>query len=175
MKGPFREILQWPFLAILGSSTLLALVIPPEWIRVIPGVDVLLRAVIDWVPATRDYIRVSRFPDVASVYFPLMLLLSPLHFLWVWKMVPRTAREERFARNPVKASFSLIGTLAILGLVAFFTFGIGGGQLKIIPWNESRIALALAGYAASGGAFFGLLAELVLFCEGAIKRLRRRR
>jgi hypothetical protein len=58
-------------------------------------------------------------------------------------------------------------------LLAFGTFAVGGGQLGIVPWNESKIALGLAGYVASGGGFFIALAALVLGCRGAIKAIGR--
>jgi len=165
-----NEIVQWPFLTILSASVLLALVIPPGWMQWALGSSIL-QPVTEWVPATRDFIRYSRFPDVAAVYFPLMLVLSPLHFLWMWRTMSRRSWVDQFQNRPGAATTRLLVVLFLTLLIGFGTFVEGGGQLDVIPWNESRIALALAGYMASGGGFFVVLASLVLGCQALIHRI----
>jgi len=173
IKELSRQLVQWPFLVILAASISLALLIPPRFISTMPGIDTLLRAVTNAVPATGEFIQHSRFPEIAAVYFPLMLVLSPLHFLWTWRIASRTVWTIQFANTPIKASFKLLVALALTALTAFGTFAVGGGQLEVIPWNESKVALALAGYVESGGGFFIALAAFVLGCEGLVKGLRK--
>ena len=78
MHRVVHELVQWPFLVILSTSVLLALVVPPGVIRALPGLDGILDGVIQ------------------------------------------------------------------------------------LPWNESRVALALAGYVVAGGGFFIGLTMLAL-------------
>lgn len=170
-KKLIRDILRWPFLVILAMSVLLALVIPPEWVQSIPGVTPLLQAVINAVPAVRDYIHVSRFPSIAEVYFPLMLLISPLHFVWTWKSMEHERWRVKFKTKPAKAFFSLVVAAGLTALVGWASFLVGGGQLNVIPWNESRAALAAGGYLASGGGFFIALAALVAGFKALLERI----
>jgi hypothetical protein len=156
------QLIQWPFLVILSTSVLLALVVPPGVIRALPGLDGILDGVIQHVPATADYIRHSRFPDVAAVYFPLMLIISPLHCLWMWKTMSRGFWTKQFHDHPWQGALRLMAALALVFLIGFATWAEGGGQLEILPWNESRVALALAGYVVAGGGFFIGLTMLAL-------------
>ncbi len=165
-----KEIAQWPFLVILAASVLLALVIPPELSQMTLG-SWVLQPVAELVPATGDYVRHSRFPEVAAVYFPVMLLLSPLHFLWMWKTMSRASWVDQFQMKPVAAIVRLLVVLFLALLIGYGTFIEGGGQLEIIPWNESKVALALAGYIASGGGFFIVLASFVMGCQALISRI----
>lgn len=168
-----RQIAQWPLVVILGASLALVLV-PPLWIRSVPGVDALSSLVSQAVPGTRHYILHSSLPEIATVYFPLMLLLSPLHFLWMWRLGSSISWEAEFANSPIKASLRLLVALGLTALVAFGTLAVGGGQLSVVPWNESKLALALAGHIASGGGFFIALAAVALGCRGAVRTLRAR-
>lgn len=170
-KQVFHEFAQWPFLTVLLMSVLLALVIPPSWIELVPGAKLLTQTIFDWVPATRDYIRRSSFPHVAAVYFPIMLLLSPLHFVWIWKTMSGTFWKRQFEDRPIAACLRLLIALLLTLLIGFGTYIEGGGQLKAIPWNESKIALALAGYIASGGAFFIAMATVAKGFQALVQRI----
>ncbi len=166
-----HEVAQWPFLVILSASVLLTFVIPPGAVRATPSLAALLDWIIATVPAVHDYVRHSRFPEIASVYFPMMFLLSPLHFVWMWKTMSTTFWDRQFATTPVAAVFRLLAALLLAALAGFMAFMEGGMQLRIIPWNESRIALALAGYVASGGAFFIALAAIAKGVHALTRRI----
>lgn len=166
-----REILRWPFLAVLTASIVLV-VVPPSVVLAIPGLKPLVHFISDAVPATRHYVKHSAFRDVAEVYFPLMLLLSPLHLVWMWQLGPRKNWQAEFMTSPIKATSRLLVVVALVCLVGFVTFLEGGAQLKILPWNESKLALALSGYIASGGGFFVALTALAFGCRGLANALR---
>jgi len=59
---------------------MLTYVIPPAWIRNLPGMSSLLQWMFDHLPALNGHVQKSHFPEVAAIYFPLMWLLSPLFF-----------------------------------------------------------------------------------------------
>ncbi|RJF95181.1 hypothetical protein [Noviherbaspirillum saxi] len=153
-----KELTSWPFLIILLCSFTLTYLVSPEWVRSQPGVDVVLGWILNHIPALNAYVSHSRFPDIAYVYFPAMLLISPLHFIFVW----RQDEQHQFWRvlfdeKPVRTAFRLLITTALLIIVALITCLWGGEQLDSVPWNDSKLALFLAGHAAAGGAFFGML------------------
>ena len=165
------ELRQWPLLVVLAASILLAILIPPSVLQDIPGLSSLLHVLVENIPATRDYVRSSQFPDVAAVYFPFMVLLSPLLFLYGLRITPRGFWDEQFAQKPLVATFRLLVALLITVFVGYGSFVEGGGQLNIIPWNDSRIALGLAGFVVCGGAFFMLLASLVFGVKAFLTRI----
>lgn len=153
-----REITAWPFLTVLVCSTLLTYVIPPEWIRAVPVLHQLTKWIAAHVPGVAAYIRHSDFPAVAEIYFPFMLLISPLHFVWIWRQEDQHILwRNLISTKPLLTFFRILVASAVLLLVGISSFKWGGTQLDVVPWNESKIALCLAGHAAAGGGFFILL------------------
>lgn len=63
----------------------------------------------------------------------------------------------------------LLFTTASLFFFAMASFMWGGTQLEAVPWNDSKIALFLAGHAAVGGGFFVLLANTLSGYKELIK------
>ena len=166
-----HEFTQWPILVLLLVSVLLALVIPPRLLQALPGSFEFLHAVTDRVPAIQDYIEKSRFPDIATVYFPIMFLLSPLHALWAWKLMSGGVWANQFAISLIGATGKISVILFLIFLTGFGSFIQGGGQLDIVPWNDSRIALAFGGTIATGGAFFILLVSLIIGIRSIWRRV----
>ena len=154
-----KEITAWPFVVIMACSGVICYLVPPEWIKAIPGVSLLTLWIIELVPSFPAYIEKSHFPEVAELYFPLMLLISPLHFVWIWRQEDQhTLWRNLISINRFRSAIQLLFTTAFLLFVAMASFMWGGTQLEVIPWNESKIALFLAGHIAAGGGFFSLLA-----------------
>lgn len=171
MHRVIRDLVQWPFVVIVSTSALLALVIPPGWLQAVPGLGALLRIATEYVPAIGGYVRHSRFPDVAAVYFPMMLLISPLHSVWIWQTMSRSFWTDEFRDHSIRGALRLLGALVLTFFVGFATWVEGGGQLGILPWNDSRLALALAGYIVAGGGFFIALTTVALGLHALVKRI----
>lgn len=166
-----KQLTAWPFLVIMICSAALTYLIPPEWIRTIPGMNTLLQWMVEHVPALSAYIKKSRFPQVAEIYFPLMLLVSPLHFVWIWRNEEQHAIwRNLFSEKPFRTFIRLLLTTALLVFGGFFTFLWGGTQLESVPWNDSKIALCLAGHIAAGGGFFTLLGNTLSGYKKLIKK-----
>lgn len=168
--GTVRALQYWPLVVATAVSFLLVYVFSPESIRSIPGIEAYLHWAVTSIPAIQEHITSSRFPEVAYIYFPLMLVMSPLHFLHVWQTTPRAVWDEKFAKQPVTAFAQLLFVLALTALLAYGSVWLGVSQLKIFPWNDSEFALALIGQFISGGAFFGFLAVFARAAKGFLKR-----
>jgi glucan phosphoethanolaminetransferase (alkaline phosphatase superfamily) len=157
MDSPIREVTRWQFIAILICSFMLTYVIPPAWIRNLPGMSSLLQWMFDHLPALTGHVQKSHFPEVAAIYFPLMWLLSPLFFFWRWQESMHAEWRMRFDVKPIRTFLRLLFATAFLFFFAYGSYLAGGYQLDSIPWNESKIALFIAAPMAAGGAFFGWL------------------
>lgn len=166
-----EELTSWPFIVVMLCSFTFSYVISPDWLRAYSSVDMLLQWILNHVPALQEYVKKSSFPDVASTYFPTMVLVSPLHFIFIWRQENQHALwRELFKFKPIQAFFRLMVTTAFFVFIAIGSFMWGGEQLDSVPWNESKLALFLAGHFVAGGAFFGLLAVTLSGYKALISR-----
>lgn len=165
MKGWIRRNFGWPSIAILSISFFLVYVIRPHWIRAIPGANAFLAFLPAQLPGIQKYIDVSEMPEIASVFFPLMAVLSPLMFFGIWRL---PASPERWFTNfwgrPV-LNLLRIFLVCIFSIGAIWvTYFVGGYELNGFPMKTSPIALVLFGGISAGGgawAFLGLLSRAI--------------
>lgn len=165
MKEWFKKTVGWPMPVFFAVSFLLVYIIPPHWMRAMPGMNEFLEFVPAQLPGIQKYIDVSNMPEIAAVFFPIMALLSPLMLIEAWR---QPASPERWTTNfwgrPVFNSFRvLLGSLFLVG-GSWVTYFVGGYELNAFPIKDSRLYLALlGGFSAGGGAwiFMGLLTRAI--------------
>lgn len=164
-----RELTSWPFLVLIACSFLLTYLVPPE--GAIPGINWVLRYLVEYVPSLSMHVKASAFPELASVYFPLMFLISPLAFLHIWLLEDQKLYwKELFETKPVRTFFRLLLMIPFICAFAWGTFYVGGYQLDSLPWHESKLVLATLGYAPTGGVFWGGLAMFIFGLKTLFKR-----
>lgn len=160
MRAWLKENFGWPVLVLLVVSFLLVYVIPPYWIRAIPGMNELLAFIPAQLPGIKRYIDVSQMPEIASVFFPIVAILSPLMAYEIWRQPPSPTRwATDFWRSPLANAFKLLLSLFLTGGTAWVTYYIGGYEINAFSIRSSYFYLALLGAACAGGgawAFLGL-------------------
>lgn len=114
----FRQnIFNWPVAIILAASFLLVYIIPVAWIHSVPGMDAYLTWLPIVVPGIQSSIQASHFREIATVYYPIIFLFSPLACIEVWLMEKKPERWiTNFYATPLKNTF-----LTFFCLI--FTFG----------------------------------------------------
>jgi len=163
MKLLFRELTTGPFLALMGISLSLTYLIPPNYVTALPLVGPVLQWMMKHIPSLSMHVAASKFPDIAYVYFPLMTLISPLMFFHVWVLKEQKSHwMDAFAEKSIRTYLRLLLMPPIILIFAWLAFGVGGTQLDPTPWNEKKWALALFGFAPTGGAMWGMLAMFVV-------------
>lgn len=163
-SGGFREF--WLFdghPAIWGShlfGAVIALWAPLDTLTQYPFLKQFTLFMNDLFPVVGNYQRKSHFPQVSELYFATMLALGPLWFWRSW-VTPEAAigSNDRVGRTLAagwpKFIFGLLfWPLLIIGGPFFMLMINPGYQYEPIPFNESRVALAIGGPLFSSSAFF---------------------
>lgn len=123
----------------------------PEWLRSV------------FLPMD-GYIRRSAFPQVTELYFLVMTLHSPVHFYYMRKLlnVPENveARRKSWQRSTLgqKLFVALIFLPMSVAIVGFTLTLNDGFDFRSLPFNASRVALAIAGWVISGPGSFAVAA-----------------
>lgn len=152
-----KEQFQWPIVTIMAISFLLVYIIPPGWIRSIPGINTYLAWLPQVVPGIQSSIQASYFYEIAAVYYPIVFLFSPLACVGVW-LIPKNPQIwfTDFYQSPWKALFFTVLFSLIAGILFFANFVVDAGyiQIEAIPHNEKKIFMALLSPLAAGGGFW---------------------
>lgn len=111
-------------------------------------------------PPIGHYAEKSSFPQVSAVYFSVMWLFAPLHFLYLKRQLEA---QEDLLRTDVRGWLGRIGQFAIgvvlLPLLGLFALFVNPGfDFNLLPVNSSRLALGVAGFIFAGAGGFALLA-----------------
>lgn len=138
-------------------SFMLVYVIPPTWITNTPFLEALPKFIYDSIPAVRDYVAASKFPETTYVYFGIMHFLSPLGF---WSVIRYPKNDKWFADNfqraPYLNSLKIAAFILLQIGIGFVMYVHGGIQTNQAPLNESKSTLAALGFAATGYGICGL-------------------
>lgn len=175
MKTWLRENFGWPVMLILTISFLIVYVIPPFWIRAVPGMNELLAFIPAQLPGIQRYIAVSHMPEIASVFFPIAAILSPLMAYEIWRQPPRSDRwATDFWQHPWANFFKLLLALLLTVGTGWVTYFIGGYEINALSIKSSPVYLALLGAMSVGGGvwiFLGLSTRSIysIFSKGISK------
>ena len=175
MKTWLKENFGWPVVVLLAASFMLVYVIPPHWVRAVPGMNEFLKFIPAQLPGIQRYIAVSQMPEIASVFFPIVAILSPLMAYEVWRQPRNPARwATDFWPHPFANSFKLLLSLLLTGGIAWVTYFVGGYEINAFSIKNSHFYLALFGAACAGGgvwAFLGLSTRSIysIFYRGSTK------
>jgi hypothetical protein len=170
--SPWREYFgRWTSMAIIVPSLLIGFFSPTDILDRSPSLRSFCEHVATLFPVVLNYANVSHFPQVSTLYFAIELLLAPLAFFWV--ALSHDPHREKIARNtPItrKERIHFIILIPLTVITFYFSyFKNPGMDFSIIPFNSSRIALALLGFLGSGVPAFMMAAVAYRFYQFKIK------
>ena len=122
--------------------------------------NALLAFVPAHVPGVKRYIEVSQMPEIASVFFPIAAILSPLMAYEIWRQSPSPDRwATNFWGHPLTNFPKLLLALILTGGTGWVTYFVGGYEINAFSIKTSQLYLALLGVMSVGGGawiFLGL-------------------
>jgi hypothetical protein len=162
-----RLATRWLWVYALSIS-LVALLVPAHG----ESAQAWIAPLLEWVPAFRRFIELSRFPLATAWVILLVACLSPIPFKWTWDRISHEhARHMPFGK--LLGALSLL-SLVLLGLLWMVLRDDYSGQVSratAIPalMGVSRVFLAL-GAPFLGTAFAGLVACWWAMALGGLDR-----
>ena len=169
--GVMRHPLIWVPYAL---SILLALLVPEDAFSKWSWAKGWFDLVAQLVPIVGNYARRSAFPEVAGVYFSIVILMAPCIFMAAMTtrgLVNEPAiRSLRVRRGLLYEVPAWLMVLLFLFLTYFCVAINPGYDYNLMPINRSRIALALFGPLFAGGLSAGCLAAGLKLAQLLLRR-----
>jgi len=158
---------------VIAISALLALATPTNILsehRLLAAFSEFCRSI---SPVINAYHRKSSFPEVSTLYFSVMLFVSPLVYVSARDCsiyrIAEIARLHEVNASRFWLQLLMIVAIFILAIIVFY-YGNNGYEFQIFKINSSRISLALFGWMVAGGAPFMMLVEVLQFINVARKK-----
>lgn len=156
-------------LVIHGFGALVALVLPND----VLGRFLFLEQIIDFLaslfPIIDNFSQRSAFPEIMRLEIALMLMCAPyLAYLWMQWPGSATNRSEMLGRIR-QSSLRLLAfylLILLLPITAYiFLFLVRGSDFQMLPFQSSRLLLAIIGPVLFAVVPAGFFVTLVQMCR----------